>query len=737
MELTRRAFLQRIGLLLTALGMTEAGFAAVADRYGRVLAEPTRRKLALLVGINQYPESVSDFAPLKGSALTGCLTDVELQQQLLIHRFGFQPQDILTLTDQEATREGIETAFLAHLMEQVRSDDIVVVHFSGLGSRIRFSDKEEICNSLVPVDGVLPTEEHPAIADLMQETLGLLLRSLPTPNITTILDLCYTDVGIPLQGTLRIRSRPSAPIGEPLVAELALQQQLLEQVKARPFENSTSGLPGLVVQAAQPGQVALEGQWSGFSSGLLTHALTRYLWESVPPESVAIALGKTTNAVRKLSADQQHPQSDHSTKQGAAPFVASPVLTEAADGVITAVDGDGRLVQGWLGGLPIAALEGYGANALLRVGQGETATVLQVRSREGLRVQASLLNPGSPLSVGQPIQEWQRLIPRNLGLMVALDGTLERIERVDATSAFAASKVAIATTADQSADYLFGKMQPTVRTLTASLVSEGVSDSETVHPEIKKSGYGLFYPSRTVVAGTLLETEEAVKVAVNRVTPQLRILLAAKLLRLTENIGSSQLAVKVALETAEAQQQVLLSQKTRLFPDTRQKTTPNELPILTTGKRIHYRLWNEDSHPIYFLFVGFDGGRAIAYHPVSGTPSPTDPPLQENVLLPGESLVLPGSSGGWPVPTTAGLSENFLVFSRDPWQQAIATLNANRSTQMPPLLMALNKPLEVVQAILQDLHQASSNKNEAPMDAYALNINAWATFNFTYEVRQA
>lgn len=732
MELTRRAFLQRTGLLLAALGMTEAGFAAVADRYGRVLAEPTRRKLALLVGINQYPEAVCDFAPIKGAALAGCLTDVELQRQLLIHRFGFQSQDILTLTDQQATREGIETAFLSHLTEQARAGDIVVVHFSGLGSRVRFSDTETVLKSLVPVDGVLPTEERPAIADLMQDTLGLLLRSLPTQNLTTVLDLCYTNAGKQFQGTWRIRSRPSAPIGDPLTAEIAFQEQLLERVKRGPYKNVSSGLPGLVVQAAKSDQVALEGQWSGFSSGLLTHALTRYLWESVPPESVAIVLGQTTDAVRQVSAGRQHPQSNLS-KLDSPPFFTSPVLAGVADGVITAVDADSKLVQGWLGGLPIAALEGYGPNALLRVGAGEGASLLQVRSRDGLRIQASLLNPGKPVTAGQAIQEWQRLIPRNLGLTVALDGALERIERVDATSAFATSKVAIATTADQAADYLFGKIQP-MRTLTASLVSEGVSDSEPIHPEINKSGYGLFYPSRTVVAGTLAETDEAVKIAVNRITPQLRSLLATKLLRLTENVGSTQLMVRVALETAEAQNQVLLSKKPRLFPQTVRQPVPGELPILAVGKRIQYRLWNEDNHPIYFLFVGFNGGRAIAYHPVSAIAA-ADLPLQENVLLPGESLTLPDSSG-WPIPTVAGFSENFLIFSRAPWQQALTALNVNRSTQIPPLLMDVNKPLEFVQAILQDLHQASSGRNEVPTDAYALNINTWATFSFTYEVRQ-
>ena len=58
MGLKRRAFLQQAGLTLAALGISEAGLLRLSDRYSQVLAAPTARKLALLVGINQYPDSM-------------------------------------------------------------------------------------------------------------------------------------------------------------------------------------------------------------------------------------------------------------------------------------------------------------------------------------------------------------------------------------------------------------------------------------------------------------------------------------------------------------------------------------------------------------------------------------------------------------------------------------------------------------------------------------------------------
>ena len=232
MRLGRRVFLQRTGLALAAFGVSEASFLSWADQYHQALAQPTRRKLALLVGIDQYPDQVCDFTPGQGVALQGCVTDVALQQELLIHRFGFQPADILTLTNQQATRQAITEAFQSHLAEQARFGDVVVFHFSGYGSQIRLdSQPEALRNSLVPVDGFLPTENNPIINDLFEDTLGLLLKLLKTQQVTTVLDLGHADLGKILWGNLRVRSRPNIPTGQLGPRELALQTTLRTRTK--------------------------------------------------------------------------------------------------------------------------------------------------------------------------------------------------------------------------------------------------------------------------------------------------------------------------------------------------------------------------------------------------------------------------------------------------------------------------------------------------------------------------
>lgn len=90
---SRRHFLQFASAALATLGIHPLIFQRQARRYGQALAESTPRKLALLVGINSYADQ----------PLQGCVNDTELQRQLLIHRFGFNPQYIYVLTDGDAT----------------------------------------------------------------------------------------------------------------------------------------------------------------------------------------------------------------------------------------------------------------------------------------------------------------------------------------------------------------------------------------------------------------------------------------------------------------------------------------------------------------------------------------------------------------------------------------------------------------------------------------------------------
>ena len=137
----RRHFLQFAGSTLATLGLSQTNFLHQANHYGKVLAQSTPRKLALLVGINDY--SAGENIP----SLKGCLTDVRMQYELLVHRFGFNPADIMIVSDPSSalpaervigtpTQQTILDAFDNHLIQQAREEDVVVFHYSGHGSLV-------------------------------------------------------------------------------------------------------------------------------------------------------------------------------------------------------------------------------------------------------------------------------------------------------------------------------------------------------------------------------------------------------------------------------------------------------------------------------------------------------------------------------------------------------------------------------------------------------------------------
>ena len=354
----RRSFLQQTSLLLAAWGTSQAGLALAVDRSRQVLAQSTNRKLALLIGINQY----------HGAALQGCLTDVDLQRELLIHRFGFQPSDILTLTDQQATRSQIETAFIEHLVNPSKAGDVVVFHFSGHGSLLNLGIAGvDAQTSLVTIDD--PASDVDSIANrLSEDTLLLLLKSLPTDQVTTILDAGYADIGATLQGNLRIRSQLMPSANHLQDAEIAFQAQRLEALELdRPQlrgQRQAKQFPGVILAAANSNQFAAEARWNGFNAGLLTYALTQQLWQATPATTLRVVLSRAAEEIGQ-NAHQQQPslEGQKSRDRPLKPYHL-PTPQISADGVVIRVEENGT-GQIWLAGLSPQVLELYGVDSLL------------------------------------------------------------------------------------------------------------------------------------------------------------------------------------------------------------------------------------------------------------------------------------------------------------------------------------------------------------------------------------
>lgn len=490
----RRRFLQQISGLLAALGLGTTEWLSLGNRYYQALAQSNQRKLALLVGINQYPQS---------PALGGCVTDVELQMEVLINRCGFAPSDILTLTDEQASQDFIQAAFFDHLGKQAKAGDVVIFHFSGYGSRVKLGT-ERLENVIIPVDeNNLPKTK--SVNYILEETLLLLLRSLPTNQVTAVLDTSYyypPELG-PMG--LRIRTRPE-------LSAVTLPQAQLELIQRLKTQKSSINNPLIIHGTSEENQQAGEFIFSSWSAGLLTYSLTQYLWETIPPKTIQFFFSGVATSMYQLGGKQQLSLvSEQKNWQNSLIVDYFPIDSFRSIGVVKSMEEDGKTFQLWLGGLPPQVLISYGVNSRLILDSGEE---LFVKSCHGLIAKTQLTNKEilQLPQVGQKVQESIRVLPRNIHVNVALDKALERIERVDATSVFSGiSRIANIATVEETADYVFGKVAQT------------------------PSRYGLFCLGGELITNTIGEVGEAVKMAVKRLKPTFSTLLAAKLWQLTEN----------------------------------------------------------------------------------------------------------------------------------------------------------------------------------------------------------
>ncbi|MFN5862977.1 MAG: caspase family protein, partial [Pseudanabaena sp.] len=168
----RRQFLKFSSSFLATLGISALPIWQQSDRYATALSSTKGRKLALLVGINKYP--IPSYADLNG-----CTYDVELQKALLVNRFGFNPNDVLTLTNdtsQKPTRQNILTAFEEHLIKQAQPDDVVVFHFSGHGDRVTDPDPIRAANgATIDLNTSFVTYDPRESSGIMGRSLFLLL----------------------------------------------------------------------------------------------------------------------------------------------------------------------------------------------------------------------------------------------------------------------------------------------------------------------------------------------------------------------------------------------------------------------------------------------------------------------------------------------------------------------------------------------------------------------------------
>lgn len=737
MGIGRRQFLQSgLTSLIGWQFLTRDRVAFAAEQYVRQTATSTQRKRALLIGINQYDAKEDTQNLLSATAngwlpLHGCVNDVELQKELLIHRFGFAPQDIVTLTDLDATRSNIADAIATHLVAQTLPDDLVIVHFSGHGSRLGNY------NTLVPVDGGLP-QNLENLRDITKQEWQGWLQAIATDRILNIIDAGFYYPNASAIGNFRLRSRVGLKNWQPPTvsdpSEPPIDQKLI----------------GTTLRAASGDMLCADAQWSGFSSGAFTYALVQQLWQIVPATKINVVMSDlaTTLDRRALHNDDLTIEKQvtnmwevEAAKQKA---IATSTFAEmlpipdcGADGVIINSSSDRHTADVYLAGLPIAVLSNYAAGAILNVvaaapkivNESQTEPVLkslpatpqatvQLKSRNGFNGKIEVVTDHSinpKLETGQLLQEAMRAISRNLKLAIALDIDLSKIERVDATSAFSALPNMFGVNAnEQCADCLFG---------------------------VQSASYGLFTVGHTPILGSFGSVGESVGVAIKRLQPFLESLFAAKLIRTTENQAATHLDVRVTLKAIIGvdERSVTVASKSAaraaLIPANATSNTFRTKSI-NIGDRLECQIENFSDRALYMRIFCLDPRSKILTLNFISTPYANDGMIPPSGTL---TIPYPKAPMNWAVSAPKGMFDVYVVISRSPLLQVAKILESSQH-QASSLngLISIPNPLQVAQSLLDDLDRAGKPSvfgNIANInDTWMLDVQEWATFNFNYQV---
>ncbi|MFS8879014.1 caspase family protein [Synechococcus sp. H55.8] len=691
----RRSFLQTLILVAASLGLSPGWLAGQAERYGQALAAGSR-KLALLIGINRYPG--------EGSALQGCVTDLELQRELLLNRFGFDPAEILTLTDGAATPSGIQAAFAEHLGGSSQAAETVVVQFSGYGQWRAGSAPGQW-------QPVLLLSGSEGMAAMELDSFFRLLEGLGTAQITTLLDCGFTHISPSVRGNLQLRSRPPAGKG---AGSAASDSSELQRVWPSPPK-------GLLIAATTPQDLAAEAAWPGFYAGVLTYLLTQYLWESTPATRLLVAFNQVASR-RELGlfACQRPILEGKETARRIPPYFLTPPQV-AVSGVIQEVKGN--RAQVWLGGIPPAALGGLQPGTLLAPLSTASSVPLLIRSRSGLLAQVQPANgEGQFPPVGTLVREQLRSLSSSLKLLVGLEDNLGRVEKVDLTNAIAGhSWMETANPRERQVDCLLGRITPEMA---------AAFQADALPKPLEVNGYSLFWPGRELLLNSCGPAGEAAATAVQRLVPRLAHLLAAKRLRTTLNAAISPLAVVGELSTRS---------KAPLRGSRLAQGAAAEPGILRfmRGDLLHLTLRNEGEQDLFGYLLMVDSSGQL--HLLAPVP-------QEDFALP-LRLEAKGSLTLPPLPEVAGesrsavnpdlltchaqgLTELLFVASTRPLSASLEALKAMvRQQGITRSPMLLSKPLEWTQMLLEEL---TRRPPEGDPDLRWLDPSQAVTLSLTY-----
>lgn len=735
-SIKRRHFLQLAGSTLASVGLSQLDIFHQGNQYAKVLAQSTPRKLALLVGVNAYPGEIR--------SLSGCLTDVELQQELLVHRYGFNPKDILIVSDKSSLtpkRETILEAFETHLIKQAKPGDVVVFHFSGHGSLVqdpnplpellinqngvvsRVPNTQGLNGTLVPFDRTTGNPDQ--VQDIMGKSLFLLTCALKTDHVTVVLDSCHSGGGT--RGNLFFRAvssrlegnNPASPSPVELefqkrwMTELGLSESDLQKLRSQGIAK------GVAIGSAQYDQLAADAPFDNesFYAGAFTYLLTRYLWQQAVDESIGtvfVNLARSTRDVANISGVIQEPilaVNPERNRQQPTYFMQPP--TPFAEAVVRSVNPNGQ-IQFWLGGISSLSLQVNQNGSIFTAIDlaGKEVAQIEQTSRRGL-VATGKLKTGaiSAITPGTLLRERVRGLPADLKLRVGLDpslaadltavkAALQRIDRIEVVGS------------EQSMNYRLGRMTPAYQTQSRQRGGAAV-------PEV--GSIGLFTGDLRPLAATFHKPEEPADDAVARLVPRLKAFLAAEVLKAIGGVDvikgqrSEGLTVQVQ-STGKTGKQL---DATRFLP----------------GTQIQVKIHNTRDRDVHVAVIAIgDAGRMRVLFPY------LDIAEGRERVAAGQTLTLPESGVNFPL-GAPGLLEIMVLSSPESLRDALKALkeigarggvSSSRGVSREPLRG--EDAVDIAAALLGNINRNTRSDIQPTTDNPVVDANRYSIISTVIEV---
>ncbi|KAF8810862.1 hypothetical protein BYT27DRAFT_7161421 [Phlegmacium glaucopus] len=245
-------------------------------------AEYNEKLFALIIGINNYQGM---------KKLRGCVADSENVCSFLTETLRANPLHIIHLRDEEATRDGILSAFKKHFLDngQIRQNDTIIFYFAGHGS-VEFLEKAPSKIGGEDMETICPYDDRVAgVRGIPDRTLACLMRQLASikgNNITAIYDSCHSG-GLGREPSDLENSRigippPSLPFPKGLDKEI---WECTDRLPKNPHLPHAVLNSHILLAACQRGEIAYEERTG---RGRFTNLLLKILRE---PER---SLAKTT-----------------------------------------------------------------------------------------------------------------------------------------------------------------------------------------------------------------------------------------------------------------------------------------------------------------------------------------------------------------------------------------------------------------------------------------------------------